>query len=382
MHVVMPSVFCLVAIAVTTLWAAGQGSPLWLLLLLGALWLAGAVVLVLSWRKSARYVLSLSGATAEAGVWIMKQAFGNVPDDNPILSEHPWVRDPQDPGGEISRALRDWLDRAGSGGITSPQHAELNDDLAMAREFQHALISAPPPEVPAVHVAGRLRLDFHHRYKPALAVGGDFFQVSAVGNDCAGVFIADVVGHGVRSALLTSVLRALILQLQPIARNASFFLKEMNRHFSDTLSNLPDPLFASAYYFVADTTSRVANYSSAGHPPPILINREMNRISTLPTKAGAALGVFGQQDYPGETVRLIDGNSFIFFTDGVFESRNASGEQFGLARLEKTIQANVYKKTPEILDAILRAIEFFTNGAASEDDICLVAVDITTVPRT
>ena len=85
---------------------------------------------------------------------------------------------------------------------------------------------------------------------------------------------------------------------------------------------------------------------------------------------------------PGETVRLQDGQTFLFFTDGAFECTNPKGEEFGLVRMEKILQANVYKSTPEILNAIGLAIEEFTRGVPLEDDLCLLAVDVTTKPRT
>ena len=84
---------------------------------------------------------------------------------------------------------------------------------------------------------------------------------------------------------------------------------------------------------------------------------------------------------PGETVRLLDGNTFIFFTDGLYECSNPEGEEYGLARMEKVLQANIYKSTAEILDALTSSINTFVRGQPLADDLCLVAVDITTKPR-
>jgi serine phosphatase RsbU (regulator of sigma subunit) len=340
-------------------------------------------LLVQSWRQSAHYVRSLTDDVSDAGFYAMHRVFAALDDDDPLLEAYPWLRDNREANSPAARALQAHFDRHPSGADKSIDTHSLEYDLAMAREFQHSLMNRPLPEVPAVHMEGRLRLEFHYCYKPAQAIGGDFFQVTPIDNDCAGVFIADVVGHSIRSALLTGVLRSLILQLQPSARNASFYMKEMNRQFAEILQPLPDPVFATAFYWVADTTSRIATYACAGHPPPYLLTRDRARVARLPipTLKGAALGLLSDQEYPGETVRLVDGNTFVFFTDGVFECRNEEGEEFGFARLEKILNANLYKKSPEILGAVMQALAEFSGDIQQEDDICLVAVDVTTKRR-
>jgi sigma-B regulation protein RsbU (phosphoserine phosphatase) len=160
-------------------------------------------------------------------------------------------------------------------------------------------------------------------------------------------------------------------------------MKEMNHEFYEILTSLPNAFFASAFYFVADTTSRIATYACAGHPPPFQVHRDRARVSRLaiPQPKGAALGLIGHESYPGETVRLLDGHSFIFFTDGVYECANPEGEEYGLARMEKVIQANIYKSTPEILDALIQSINTFVKSEPLADDLCLVAVDVTSAPR-
>ncbi len=261
--------------------------------------------------------------------------------------------------------------------------ADVARDLELATEFQQAFLNRPYPDIPEVHMAGRLRLDFYHCYQPALAMGGDFFDVTALANDCAGVFVGDVMGHGTRSALLVAMLRTLIAEQSRRGRNAPHFLRALNNEFCNLLKALPQPIFASAAYFVADTTARIATYSVAGHPPPFHLHRERGRVTRLemPKPQGAAMGLMPNEEYGGGTVRLAGGDAFIFFTDGVYEAANAAGEEFGLARLEKLIRANVYRGSREILDGVMQAIIDFVGAHPVADDICLVAVDVSTDSR-
>jgi serine phosphatase RsbU (regulator of sigma subunit) len=256
---------------------------------------------------------------------------------------------------------------------------EWREDAALAGEFQRAFFGRDYPLVPAVHVQGRLRLSFAHSYQPALAVGGDFFSIESVGPDAAGIFVADVMGHGTRSALITAILRTLLNELQPQGRHAAHFLRQINQRFCSMLRGLPFTFFASACYVVADTTGRVATYSTAGHPPPFFLHRHLGRVSQLdvPRPHGAALGVLPEDEYGGGTVRLQDGDGFVFFTDGVYEAMNSAGEEFGLARLVAVLQANVYQTGPALLASIRAAVSEFVGTAPLHDDICLVSVDVT-----
>jgi serine phosphatase RsbU (regulator of sigma subunit) len=317
------------------------------------------------------HIIEPTRESSEAGVWAIQTAFGRGESGGPASP--------------IQRELASWLQNLQHELLRHSESisAEVARDLELATEFQQAFLNRPYPLVPELHLPGRLRLEFHHRYQPALAMGGDFFDITPISNDCVGIFVGDVMGHGTRSALIVAILRTLIAELSRRARNAPHFLRELNNEFCKVLQPLAQPLFASAAYFVADTTSRIATYSVAGHPPPFYLHRAIGRVTRLdlPRPHGVALGLIPGEEYGGGTVRLNDGDAFIFFTDGVYEAADIHGEEFGLNRLEQVIKANVYKPSKEILDAVIDAIGYFTREQPVADDICLVAVDVRTDPR-
>ncbi len=313
-----------------------------------------------------RRVLDPMRESSEAGVWALRTAFGR---GKPAARSTP-----------IQKELAAWFGKLQQDlqRQSATMSADVARDLELATEFQQAFLNRPYPDVPEVHLPGRLRLEFYHRYQPALAMGGDFFDVTAISNDCAGVFVGDVMGHGTRSALIVAILRTLIAEQSRRARNAPHFLRELNNEFCKLLRTLPQPFFASAAYFVADTTSRIATYSVAGHPPPFYLHRAVGRVTRLelPRPHGVALGLMPGEEYGGGSVRLNDGDAFIFFTDGVYEAANAQGVEFGLHQLERVIRTNVYRSSREILDAVSEAIAQFAGEQPVADDICLVAVDV------
>lgn len=320
---------------------------------------------------------------AEAGVWVLRTAYGQAARERAALQQ-PWAIAATEKTSLIQQDLARWLNtwRQELQSQSVSVSVEMKRDLELATEFQQAFLNRPYPRVPEVHVEGRLRLEFYHRYRPALAMGGDFFDIQTLGPDCAGIFVADVMGHGTRSALIVSILRTLIAELSRRGRNAPHFIRELNAEFCAMLKTLPHPFFASAAYFVADTTARMATYAVAGHPPPFYLHRSVGRVTRLemPKPQGAALGLLPAEEYGGDSVRLYPGDAFIFFTDGVYEASNRRGEEFGLPRLEKLLRANVYRSSREILDAVMEAIAHFVGEQPVADDICLVAIDVTTDP--
>ena len=350
------------------------------LLLLGAASVAG----VAYWLKVSRKIfrVTISGPQAElieAGDWILRTALGR-PSRLHVSNHNRSKLAPE--ATPIQKELQQWLHcllEDLQKEYTAHSH-EMQRDLNLAREFQQAYMDRPYPKVPAVHLEGRLRLEFYHRYAPALALGGDFYNIMTLGPDAAGIFIADVMGHGTRSALITAIMRTLIDDLEPLGRNARHFLTEMNRQFCQLLKSVPNPLFASAFYLVADTTARVATYASAGHPAPFHIRRSMGRVTRLevPMPRGAALGLVPDEKYTGGYCRLIDGDVFVFFTDGVHEAHNIHGEEFGIARMEDVLRKLMYRSGKEIVDGLMDAIGNFVSYEPIMDDICIVAVEVTT----
>src|SRR5690606_36296223 len=88
--------------------------------------------------------------------------------------------------------------------------AEIRKDLQFAREFQTSLMPTRYPLLEFGENGKRLSLRFHHIYRPASSVGGDYSDVIRISDHSAAIFIADVMGHGARSALVTAILATLV----------------------------------------------------------------------------------------------------------------------------------------------------------------------------
>ena len=351
--------------------ASDSVSPIVLSLFASAIFV---VIVNLFGQKAALGVGRAVMAVTNAGQWLL------------------WRVDPDQFTAEVGRGDRgilqnpiynEWLEGVKQSVLdtmVSHEH-EVQRDLQLARDFQFAYHNRAYPKVPLNHLPGRLRLRFCHDYQPALALGGDFFEISSLGPDVAALMICDVMGHGTRSALITSMLRTLMADLKSQGRNTRNFLREMNRSFYKMLQqlNLPHPLFASAYYFVADVTARAATFSTAGHPAPYHIRRSANTVSRLEVAPphGAAMGVSLDEDYTGGSCRLNHGDVFIFYTDGVYEAFSPHGEEFGMKRLEAIMRKSIHHSLETIVADLRQAVNDFTEHEPLRDDICILGMEVT-----
>ena len=202
------------------------------------------------------------------------------------------------------------------------RNADMEDDLRTACEVQLALLPQDYPSFPRhVPVEGS-HLRFFDRYWPNGAVGGDFFSVLRLSDTLAGVFLCDVMGHGVRAALVTAMVRALLEGLRPLAGDPGRFLAEMNRELLAIFGKAAVPVFLSAFYAIIDTTTGHLEYSNAGHPVPILARRSEMRAQFLDTvegMPGPPLGVRTDAYYAVAHSSLIPGDLLLLFTDGLLE---------------------------------------------------------------
>jgi phosphoserine phosphatase RsbU/P len=261
--------------------------------------------------------------------------------------------------------------------------AEMQGDLMIAREFQEALMPRDYPQVPSIAPPGSLILEFNHIYKPASTVGGDFFNVIKLSENQAGIFIADVMGHGSRSALITAIVATLLHDLAPKMGDPADFMAELNRHFHHLIQHSRQVIFVTAFYLVIDTRARTALFASAGHPPPLLVQRKRGVIKPLinAMQNDTALGLLEESTYACFSRPISEDDMFLLFTDGLFEAINPLGEEFGIQRLMDVVTRNMSASASEIGRNVLDTVERYSEFEAQADDICLMTVEVNPSPN-
>jgi sigma-B regulation protein RsbU (phosphoserine phosphatase) len=258
------------------------------------------------------------------------------------------------------------------------RNAQMEDDLKMAREIQLTMLPQQYPTFPRAASPAESAFQFTHRYLPAGTVGGDFFTVSPLSEYQAGVFICDVAGHGVRSALVTAMIRALAEELKPLATNPGRFLSKLNSDLHAILKHTGTPMLTTAFYLVADSKSGMMRYANAGHPKPLLIRRSASRVEPLANAAGKSqpvLGLFKDATYRTSEVKLEPKDLVMLFTDGLYEVQGRNNELYSQEMLVAGVQRRTQLSAPQLFDELLAEIRLFAEDSAFDDDVCLVAVD-------
>src|SRR5262249_57929986 len=150
------------------------------------------------------------------------------------------------------------------------KNEQMETDLRMATELQQALMPSTYPTIPADAGAGGTTLRFCHRYMPATLLGGDLFHIARLNDHTAAICICDVMGHGVRAALITAMMRAMIETHAAEAIDPGRLLTQLNREFTGILKQTGTLVFVTVLYCVIDVRVGNARFARAGHPPPLL----------------------------------------------------------------------------------------------------------------
>ncbi len=254
-------------------------------------------------------------------------------------------------------------------------HAALEEELQLAREVQQALIPERLPSFPKHPAPGKGHLRFAHRYLPGSGLAGDFFEVTPLSDNTVALFICDVMGHGVRSALVVSMLRGLMDKSREVDDDPAAFLASLNHGMAQLLAQVDTMIFATAFYGVIDIEAREFRYACAGHPAPIARFKDGAGLLPIARKIrGPALGLTPQSTYKDATQPLDKLESLLLYTDGLTEAENQSEEQFGDERLIRAIRKAGETAPEKLIDQVMSDVRDFTRGERFDDDVCLVAV--------
>lgn len=204
--------------------------------------------------------------------------------------------------------------------------------------------------------------------------------MNALSDTQAGVFICDVAGHGVRSALVTAMIRALVEELRPLAHDPGAFMTKLNSDLHTILKHSGTPVLTTAFYLVADSTTGVMKYSNAGHPKPLLVRRASNAVEQLKNagnKSQTVLALSGKSAYTTSELKLEPRDLLILFTDGLYEVINSEQKIYTQEMLTDAARKFVAAPADGIFDGLIADVRQFSGTDEFEDDVCIVAMEFT-----
>ena len=239
----------------------------------------------------------------------------------------------------------------------------------MARSIQEILI----PEDGVQELSG---FRIASRCCPEMAVGGDFFDVWEIGPNRLGVFISDVMGHGVSAAFVTVFIKTILAEFRELVEdNPGYLLEILNTRFNDLISSRLF-MFATAFCGIIDLGKGELVCANAGHSFPLLYNGRQQMYYPIGDKnTGNGLGIWRESVY--ETTHYpFDRLSKIFlYTDGVYEAKNPQGEEFTAERLQKLVSGCTSQPAGKLIASVSEAVDAFTANCPKDDDLTLLAIE-------
>ena len=232
-------------------------------------------------------------------------------------------------------------------------------EIDQARSVQMGLLPREFPQFPGVEISGA--------WQPAREMSGDYFDVLKLDDHRFAFCIADVAGKGVAAALLMSNLQATV---RGLAAPESVPGDLCTRANGFVYRNVGAESFITFFFGIFDARSQRAQYSNAGHNPPVLLrsNGDCERL----TEGGALLGVLPDETYATAEVQFAPGDRLVLFTDGVTEAADLEGTEFGEERLLEILSRYRSRSGREIQEEVLRAVRGFSARELQDDATLLV----------
>lgn len=257
-------------------------------------------------------------------------------------------------------------------------NAQMLRDLQEAALIQQSWLPGSLPRVDGY--------EFTYRFRPCAELAGDGLNILHLDEDRMGLYILDVTGHGVPASLLSASLNRMLSPspeqsclFEPSPASRTGFVPSrpaavaaaLNRQFR---AGPQMGRFFTLIYGILELSSRRFRYVTAGHPPPVLIDREGARL--CPLAKGLPIGALPDFEFGECTLQLEPGDRLLLYSDGAFEAIDGKDQEMGERRLLDALAGFRSLPADDSLGATIRMIEAWCPRGQTQDDVTLLAVDV------
>jgi sigma-B regulation protein RsbU (phosphoserine phosphatase) len=248
---------------------------------------------------------------------------------------------------------------------TAVEQERLRREMELSRLIQHEMLPrtslvSGPAEIAGVSL-------------PAREVGGDFFNYFVLPDGRLALLVGDVSGKGVSAALLMANVQATLRARMPHEMDLALLADALDREMDQ---NTPGAVYFTLFLAILETDGRVLRYVNAGHNPQFLL-RAAGGLEPL-SSTGMPIALFSGHGYREARVELAAGDLLFFYTDGLVETENESGDMFGAERLEALLAVEHTQTVDTVLQRVEQAVTSFRGKAEPFDDATLMAMRIVT----
>ena len=260
---------------------------------------------------------------------------------------------------ESERLLADPLTRVCLGDLTPREQRALEEDLELAAQIQSKLLPPRTQQIDGWEVS--------YHYQPAGAVSGDYCDLIKGEDQSIHFVLGDVSGKGVAASMLMAHLNAMFRTLISINLPLEQMMERASRVFCE--STLPTQ-YATLVCGRATTGGEV-EICNAGHLPPILI--QQGNVTSI-AATGLPVGVFCSESFSTTRLKMTQGDTLFLYTDGLSESRDGDGREYGADRLSRLLTDNPSLSTDSMISLCRQQLHSFAEGRVPKDDLTLMAI--------
>jgi len=243
----------------------------------------------------------------------------------------------------------------------------IQKELETARQIQMSILPSGIPKIDGLDIAAR--------YVPMTAVAGDFYDFIVVDEKHIGILVADVSGHGMPAALIASMLKIALAAEVTHAASPAKVLHGLNQALCGKFQHH----FITASYLFLDMDQRTLTYAGAGHPPLLLWGGTSDGVRAI-EENGLFLGKFAFAEYSSVQMPLEAGGWGLLYTDGIPETTDPAGTEFGTERFREFLAAEQNTTADQFANRLLEELSRWSargSGADLDDDVTLVAIRTT-----
>jgi sigma-B regulation protein RsbU (phosphoserine phosphatase) len=250
---------------------------------------------------------------------------------------------------------------------------KFEDDLHMAAELQKTFFPTAYPVFPEGADAADSLVQFHHLHHAGGMVGGDYCSIRKLSDAEVGIFLCDMMGHGVRAALGTAIVRALVEDLSSRINDPGRFLLRLNELLLPMLRQENEFMYATACCMVLDVSTGRVRLAGAGHALPVRLHRGgSDRLAGQDHPIGPALAITADAEYRTSECVIQPGDAVFMYTDGIHEIEGPGREEYGEDRLLASARRHRDLALRDLFPALFEDARVFSDTGEFSDDVCLV----------
>jgi phosphoserine phosphatase RsbU/P len=263
---------------------------------------------------------------------------------------------------EKNQRLRQAYDDLKAAQALIVEKERLEKELEIAKQIQGSILPKNLPAIPGY--------DFGALMIPARAVGGDFYSFILLGRDQLGIVVGDVSDKGVPAALFMALTYSL-MRAEAVRTNSPVqAFHNVNNHL---LQMNAAGMFVTLVYGILDLPSGDFHYARAGHPSPYLVDAS-GRVIETQLSLGQMLGIFNDPPVDEQHIAIPYEGTLLLYSDGVTETMDSQGSQFGLTALDRSIAANYKRPAQEICAHLWQDVHAYGENQPQQDDFTTVVI--------